>query len=199
MWACFSLWLILHFSSHQFSGLVLTSTKPAEVYRTGPVAAFVCLFVFDDNAVWQTEAGCAKIGGWTLTAGRKRQDREPFSFPSLANCRLTRHYLLFQEVKAFSSDLTVGHSGGAVGVVGGVSRRADTADRKAATAGPQGRSHCHAVVAPLGRRRELINDDARRTSNWVKKEWVRWGGWGGVEMVGMGDGWSCKLTFWGLC
>lgn len=57
-----------------------------------------------------------------------------------------------------------------------MSRRADTADREAATAGPQGRSHCHAVVAPLGRRQELIDDDARRTSDWVKEERLGWGG-----------------------
>lgn len=60
-----------------------------------------------------------------------------------------------------------------------MSRRADAADREAATAGPQGRSYCHAVVAPLGRRRELINVDARRTSDWVKEQ--RGGGGGKVE------------------
>lgn len=64
-----------------------------------------------------------------------------------------------------------------------MSRRADTADREATTACPQGRSFCHAVVAPLGRRRQLINDDARRTSDCVKEEQgVRWerDGWRGV-------------------
>lgn len=83
----------------------------------------------------------------------------------------------------FLSDPTVRHSDG------GVSRKADTADRRAATAGPQGRSHCHAVVAPLGRRRELINDDARRTSDWVK------GGWGGEG----GESGLCYGTFSNVC